>query len=158
MHEDQHKVAEGGGAIRVLVIEDNRGDVVLLQEAFERAGLEYGLEVVDDGVKATEYLERRRGDALAVMPQLILLDLRMPRKGGREVLAEIRGDPVVSRIPVVILSSSASELALTAATLRTCERCMTKPATFEGYVDLVQRIEAFRRHCLAATPGGQHGH
>lgn len=131
--------------IEVLMVEDNRGDVVLVQEATARVGLAQTLTVVPDGVEAMDYLHRRGAYADAVRPDLIVLDLKLPRKSGREVLDEIRRDPALSALPVVILSSSRSELEVARSGGRPEERCIAKPATFVGYVDLVKVIEEFRR-------------
>ena len=131
-------------AIRVLMVEDNRGDVVLMQEAIRRAGVAYRVSVIQDGVEAVEYLLRRGRYAGVPSPDLIVLDLKIPRKGGREVLADIHADEKLGKIPVVILSSSVSELELARAQIGPSQACMPKPTTFPGYVDMVLAIEAFR--------------
>lgn len=130
--------------IEVLMVEDNRGDVVLVEEAMAKAGLAHTVTVVPDGVEAMDYLHRRGAYAEAARPDLIVLDLKLPRKSGREVLAEIRPDSALNAIPVVILSSSRSELEVARAHGRPEERCIAKPTTFAGYVDLVKVIEEFR--------------
>lgn len=141
--------------IEVLMVEDNRGDVVLIQEATAKAGLEQTLTVVPDGVEAMDYLHRRGAYTQAARPDLIVLDLKLPRKSGREVLDEIRHDPALNAIPVVILSSSRSELEVARSGGRPEERYIAKPATFVGYVDLVKVIEEFRHgHESEKNPAG----
>ena len=85
--------------VEVLMVEDNRGDVVLVEAAIERAGLPYHVTVVSDGAEAVEILHRRGKHAQSPRPDLILLDLKLPRKNGCEVLDEIRRDPLVARFP-----------------------------------------------------------
>lgn len=135
-------------AVEVLMVEDNRGDVVLVQAAMEKVGLTHNVTVVSDGAEAIDFLHRRGPYALAPRPDLIMLDLKLPRKCGREVLNEIQLDPVLRAIPLVFLSSSRSELELARAFQLPAECYLEKPNTFQGFVDLVRAIEAFR--CKAA--------
>ena len=137
--------------IAVLMVEDNRGDVVLMQEAIQSAGLPYNICVARDGVEALEFLRRQGKCAGAARPDLIMLDLKLPRKTGMEVLDEIELDPMLHNIPIVILSSSRSELSIARLRKEPPYTCMDKPSTFEGYVELVQIIEAFREQ---AQKGG----
>ena len=138
----------------VLMIEDNSGDVMLVEEAMASAGLSQSLQVVRDGVDAMDYLRRVGLYSGAARPDVIVLDLRLPRKSGREVLDEIFADPELSAMPVVVLSSSKSDLELVRALGLRGVACIPKPDTFAGYVDLIRRIEAFRRH---PKEGGNHG-
>jgi CheY-like chemotaxis protein len=131
-------------AVEVLMVEDNRGDIVLLEEAMRKSGLSHRINTVKDGVEAMQYLNREDKFAGASKPELIILDLKLPRKNGREVLEEIRRDPGLRDIRLVVLSSSKSELALAMATKPTAPKCMVKPSTFDGYIELVKNIEAFR--------------
>ena len=131
--------------VEVLMVEDNRGDVVLVKEAMAKAELEHNVTVVTDGMDAMDYLHRRGKYTGVFRPDLIVLDLKLPRKSGLEVLDEIRRDPALSSIPVVVLSSSVSELEIAQSRSRPGERCIAKPATFAGYVDMVNIIEAFRK-------------
>jgi CheY-like chemotaxis protein len=140
-------------AVEVLMVEDNPGDVVLLQEAVARTGLTYRIRVVRDGVEATDYLRRRGEYRDAVRPDLIVLDLKLPRRNGREVIADIRLDPVLCRIPLVVLSSSESELEAARSDPLPEGSCMVKPSTFAGYVETVESIEAFRRGKVKKTGG-----
>ena len=138
--------------VEVLMIEDNRGDVVLVQAALEKAGLAHHVTVVNDGVEAMEFLHHGGKYVEAPRPDLIMLDLKLPRKNGREVLDEIRPDPALREIPVVLLSSSVSELKLARSYELPAECYMVKPNTYEGYVELVQAIEAFRRKAAEENP------
>jgi CheY-like chemotaxis protein len=131
-------------AVEVLMVEDNRGDVVLVEAAIEKAGLPYHVTVVSDGAEAVEFLLRRGNYADAPRPDLIMLDLKLPRKNGCEVLYEIQPDPVVGKIPLVLLSSSKSELKRARSYGLPAECYLAKPSTFQGYVDLVAAIEVFR--------------
>lgn len=131
--------------IEVLMVEDNRGDVVLVEEAFGKLGLGHHLNVVPDGVEALEYLHHQGKYTAAVLPDLIVLDLKLPRKSGREVIEEMRPDPALCAIPLVILSSSRSELELARRRQLPRQRCLVKPSTFAGYVEMVQTVEAFRQ-------------
>ncbi len=138
--------------VEVLLVEDNRGDVLLVQEAMEMAGLDHNIIAVHNGVEALEFLRRSGGHSKSPRPDLILLDLKLPRKNGREVLDEILLDPFLLGIPVILLSSSASELEL-ARTYGLPDQCYkVKPSTFEGYIELVRFIEAFRCRVVEARP------
>jgi len=137
--------------IAVLMVEDNRGDVVLMQEAIQSAGLPYNLSVAHDGVEALECLRLQGKYAGMARPDLIMLDLKLPGITGMEVLDEIELDPVLRNIPIVILSSSRSELSIARLRKEPPYNCMDKPSTFEDYVELVRIIEAFREQ---AQKGG----
>lgn len=134
--------------VEVLLVEDNSGDVILLQEAMEHAGLTHAVNVASDGVEAMKFLRRSGKYAQAPRPDLILLDLKLPRKNGREVLAEILPDPTLGKIPVILLSSSRSELELAKAYELPPECYIVKPGTFEGFIDLVRKIETLRCRSL----------
>ncbi len=131
-------------AVEVLMIEDNQGDVVLVETAIEKAKLPYHITVVSDGAEAVEYLHRRSSYAAAPRPDLILLDLKLPRKNGCEVLDEILHDPCLAQTPLVLLSSSKSELKRARSYGLPPECYLEKPCTYQGFVELVLAIEAFR--------------
>jgi CheY-like chemotaxis protein len=133
--------------LNVLMVEDNQGDVVLVQAAIEKAGLPYQVTVASDGAEAVEFLHRRGKYAESPRPELIMLDLKLPRKNGCEVLDEIRLDPILGKIPLVLLSSSASELKRSRSYGLPAECYLEKPGTYQGFVELVQAIEVFR--CMA---------
>jgi CheY-like chemotaxis protein len=140
--------------IEVLMVEDNRGDVVLVQEAADQVGLGYHVTMARDGVEAVEFLRQQGQHAQAPRPDLILLDLKLPRKSGREVLAEIMADPGLRRIPLVLLSGSESEMSL-ARSAKLPEECYKfKPGTYEGFLELVRAIEAFRQKAAEGESRG----
>lgn len=127
----------------ILLVEDNPADVRLTREAFREGKIQNTLHVVQDGVEALAFLRRQGAHAEASRPDLILLDLNLPRKDGREVLADIKDDPLLRRIPVVILTTSRSE----ADVLRTYDlhaNCyVTKPVDLEQFFDVIRSVETF---------------
>jgi chemotaxis family two-component system response regulator Rcp1 len=129
--------------IRILWAEDSISDILLIKEAFRQAGFKYRLNVVSNGVEALDFLFRRARFTHALAPQLIILDLNMPKKAGREVIEEIKADPALSRIPIVILtSSSADQSVLEGIDPKRCTY-LVKPATFEALVELAKQINTF---------------
>ncbi|MCY2924090.1 MAG: response regulator [Planctomycetota bacterium] len=133
--------------LEILMVEDNGGDVVLLDEAFTRAGIAHRVNVISDGAEAIEFLRRQGPYAQAPRPDVIVLDLKLPRKGGREVLDEILPDPDLGRIPIVVLSSSQTELEVVVKKYRLPEGfCIAKPSTFAGYIGIAKTIGAYGHH------------
>lgn len=137
--------------VQVLMVEDNGGDVVLLDEALTRAGVPHRISVATDGVEAMRFLRKEGPYRGAPRPDLIVLDLKLPRKGGREVLSELKPDPDLRAIPVVVLSSSRSELELVKEYDLPDESRITKPSTFTGYVEVAKAMEAYRRKMTPAA-------
>ncbi|MEI6970378.1 MAG: response regulator [bacterium] len=131
--------------VEVLMVEDNRGDVVLVQEAIQHESLPYNMTVASDGVEAMDYLQRQIRRAGAPRPDLIILDVQLPRKTGTEVLAEIEANPAFCGIPTVIFSSSLGPVSPAAAGKGCFHMHVSKPAKFAGYVALVRTIEEFRK-------------
>ena len=131
--------------VEMLIVEDNWGDVVLIKEAMKEAGLSYNVTVANDGVEAMEFLHRSGKYSEVPRPDLIVLDLKLPRKNGREVFDEIKPDPELSKIPLIFLSSSKSELEIARAYGLPAECYIAKPGTFDGYINLVKAIDAFRQ-------------
>jgi chemotaxis family two-component system response regulator Rcp1 len=133
----------GLAPIEVLLVEDSVGDVRLTREAFKDAKVHINLQVAVDGDDAMAFLKRERQYANAPRPDLILLDLNLPKKDGREVLKEIKESPTLAIIPVVILTTSASEEDI----LRTYQlhaNCyITKPVGLEGFLKVVKSIDTF---------------
>ena len=129
--------------IEILLVEDSPGDVRLTIEALKEAKVANRLSVVEDGVKAMEFVRRQGPYAAAPRPDLILLDLNLPRKDGREVLQEIKSDPDLRRIPLVVLTTSrAKEDVLKAYDLHA--NCyITKPVDFTRFMEVVRSIEDF---------------
>jgi len=129
--------------IEVLLVEDSPGDVRLTKEAFKDAKVHINLHVVSDGAKAMAFLKGEGEHASVSRPDLILLDLNLPKKDGREVLAEIKESPTLKSIPVVVLTTSSSE----ADILRSYElhaNCyITKPVDLEGFLTVVKSIDSF---------------
>ena len=124
--------------VEILLVEDNQADVVLTREALEHSKLANQLHVVEDGVEALAFL-RREGDYGAVpRPDLVLLDLNLPRKDGREVLAEIKADPDLRRIPVVILTTSSAEEDILKTYDLHANCYITKPVDLDQFLKVVQ--------------------
>jgi len=127
----------------VLLVEDNPGDVRLTREALDETGGSVGLNVVSDGIEALRFLRREAPYDNAPRPSLILLDLNLPKKDGREVLAEIKTDDDLKVIPVVVMTTSDAQLDIRCAYSLHANCYVTKPADFDAYVGLVQSIEEF---------------
>jgi CheY-like chemotaxis protein len=129
--------------IDVLLVEDDPGDVLMTREAFEQHKVANILHVVSDGVEATKFLRREEGYADAPRPGLILLDLNLPRKDGREVLADIKSDPDLCDIPVVVLTTSAADEDILRSYKLHANAYVTKPVDFNRFVDVVRQIDHF---------------
>ena len=129
--------------IEVLLVEDDPGDVVLIQEAFADNKVGNRLSVVGDGVEAMAFLRREGEYAGAPRPDLVLLDLNLPRKNGREVLAEIKGDPDLSIIPVIVLTTSEAEEDIVRSYSLHANAYITKPVDFERFAGVVHQIDEF---------------
>lgn len=141
--------------IELLIVEDNPGDVVLLREAIAKVGLEYRITVLRDGVEATDYLRGTGRHVGVARPDLVMLDLKLPRKSGREVLDDIALDPRMGPPLLVVLSSSRSELELARVGMLKGQVCMTKPGTFDDFVELVETIEKARQDVAGRGRGGE---
>jgi two-component system, chemotaxis family, response regulator Rcp1 len=138
----QEKAAESSG-IEVLLIEDSPGDVRLTREALKDAKMHVSLHVVSDGIEAMEFLRREGAHVDAPRPDLILLDLNMPRMDGREVLKAIKGDDALKSIPVVILTTSEAPQDVEHSYLLHANCYISKPVDLEGFVKVVQSIDGF---------------
>lgn len=137
------KNRDNGRPIEVLLAEDNPGDVRLTQEVFNEAKVRNNLHVVGDGVEVLAFLRREGQYAGKPRPDLILLDLNMPRKDGRETLAEIKQDPVLRRIPVVVFTVSKAEEDIL-KTYNSYANCyISKPVDLDQFITVVQSIEDF---------------
>jgi two-component system response regulator len=128
---------------QVLLVEDNPGDVRLTREAFKDSQIVNELFVVGDGVQALEYLRGENGYAHAPKPDLILLDLNLPKKDGREVLAEIKNDVRLGYIPVVVLTTSSAEQDVLRSYELAANCYVTKPIEFDQFVEVVRSIHNF---------------
>ncbi|MCG2771629.1 MAG: response regulator [Desulfobacterales bacterium] len=129
--------------IQILMVEDNPDDVDLTKEALLDAKLTFDLHVVEDGVAAMEFLRQEGSYREAPRPDLILLDLNLPKKDGREVLAEIKGDEDLRRIPVVVLTTSSAEEDVMQAYNSHVNCFITKPVDFAQFIKVVKSIEDF---------------
>jgi CheY-like chemotaxis protein len=134
---------DGGRAAEFLLVEDNPGDVRLTREALNESKLRNNLSICTDGVEALAFLRREGKYADAPRPDLILLDLNLPRKDGRQVLAEIKADPNLKRIPVVIITSSEAEQDVLASYDLHVNCYVTKPVDLEQFIKVVRSIETF---------------
>jgi two-component system, chemotaxis family, response regulator Rcp1 len=135
--------SSGGRPIQILMVEDNPDDIELTVEALKDARVANHLTVVQDGEEALSYLRCRGKYAQAVRPDLILLDLNMPRKNGRDVLREIKNDPKLKRIPVVILTTSQAEDDILHTYDLHANCYITKPVDFNQFLKVVRSIEDF---------------
>jgi CheY-like chemotaxis protein len=129
--------------ISVLLVDDDPGDVLLVREAFEDHKVGNLLSVVSDGVEAMAYVRGEGSYSQAVRPDLILLDLNLPRKSGIEVLEEIKTDPALSTIPVVVLTTSEAEEDIVRAYKLHANAYITKPVDFEQFSQIVHQIDEF---------------
>jgi chemotaxis family two-component system response regulator Rcp1 len=129
--------------VEILLVEDNPGDVRLTQEAFKENRMHNNLYVVDDGVKAMQFLRREGAYADAVRPDVILLDLNLPRKDGREVLSEIKADDDLRRIPVVVLTTSDAEQDILMTYNLHANCYINKPVDLARFIQVVKSIEGF---------------
>jgi two-component system, chemotaxis family, response regulator Rcp1 len=129
--------------IAVLLVEDSPGDVRLTREAFKDAKVHINLHVASDGAEAMAFLGREGRHADAPRPDLILLDLNLPKKDGREVLEEIKKSPSLMSIPVVILTTSASEEDILRSYLLHANCYITKPVDLDGFLKVVKSIDSF---------------
>lgn len=127
----------------VLLVDDDEGDAVLIGEALVGEGESLKLHVVKDGVEAMAFLRHEAPFAGAPRPALILLDLNMPRKNGYEVMAEVRADPELRTIPVVILSTSAQDRDVQDSYRLQANCFVTKPPSFEQFLHVMQSIRTF---------------
>ncbi|HVS07965.1 MAG TPA: response regulator [Candidatus Dormibacteraeota bacterium] len=129
--------------VQILLVEDNPGDVRLTREALKEAKFRNKVEVVGDGVEALAYLRRQGQYSGAMRPHLIMLDLNLPRMDGREVLAAIKKDEDLRRIPVVVLSSSEAESDIARAYELHANAYVTKPVDIDHFLQVVKAIEEF---------------
>jgi CheY-like chemotaxis protein len=136
-------VNENLNVIEVLLVEDDPGDVVLIREAFEHNKVYNALHVVSDGVQALEFLRREGDHADAPRPDLVLLDLNLPRKDGRQVLAEVKDDTDLRTIPVVVLTTSEAEEDILRSYDLHANAYVTKPVDFDRFIEVVRQIDDF---------------
>jgi CheY-like chemotaxis protein len=136
-------VGDSGIMIQILLVEDDPGDVLITREAFAENKVRNQLSVVSDGEAAMAFLRREEGFASAPRPDLILLDLNLPRKAGHEVLAEVKSDADLQRIPVVVLTTSDAEEDILRSYDLHANAYVTKPVDFERFLNVVRQIDDF---------------
>lgn len=129
--------------INILLVDDSEDDIEFTLKALEKTKLANNVSVVNDGIEAMEFLRKEGKYASVSTPSLILLDLNMPRKDGREVLTEIKADPNLRKIPVVILTTSQAEEDIVRSYELHANCFVSKPVDLEGLVKVVQRIDDF---------------
>src|SRR6202034_156581 len=136
-------IGDHGMPIEVLLVEDSPGDVRLTQEAFREANRSINLHIASDGVEAMAFLKREGANANAPRPDLILLDLNLPRMDGREVLAEIKSDPNLKTIPTIILTTSESEADIVKSYQLQANCYLSKPVQLNAFENLVRSVGDF---------------
>jgi chemotaxis family two-component system response regulator Rcp1 len=132
-----------GKLVYILLVEDNPGDVELVREALSDSKMRNEMHVATDGIEASDFLKREGKYAAAPRPDLILLDLNLPKKNGRELLQEIKSDPDLKFIPVVVLTSSKAEEDIIRSYNLHANCYITKPVDFEQFMKVVRSIEDF---------------
>jgi len=145
-------MVEPARPLSVLLVEDDPGDVLIAQEAMAAGQLSTTLEVVNDGREAMAYLRRENGYASAPRPDLILLDLNLPRMSGHEVLAEVKNDPQLRRIPVVVLTTSQAHEDIAKSYDLHASVHVSKPVDFDDFAGVVKQIDEFFGN-IAELPG-----
>lgn len=130
-------------SVRILLIEDNEGDIFLTREAFEDSKLTNEIDVVRNGKEALGFLLKRKGFENAVQPDLILLDINMPIKSGHEVLAEVKSDDVLKHIPVIVLTTSSSANDVNKAYHNYANCYIKKPVNMDEFIKAILGIEQF---------------
>ncbi|WP_232702311.1 response regulator [Halobacterium wangiae] len=141
--------------VDILLVEDNPGDVRLTQEAFKNGQIYNSLHVVNDGVEALDYLYQRGDYEDAPSPDLVLLDLNLPRMNGDEVLEEINADPELARIPVIVLTSSGAEEDVVQSYDLQANAYLTKPVDPVEFIEVVQSFKTFWLSVVRLPPGDE---
>lgn len=143
--------------IEMLLVEDSPADVLITREALTQAKVWNVMHVVEDGVEAMAFLHREGAYKAAPRPDLIVLDLNLPRKNGREVLAEIKSDPALATIPVVVLTTSKADEDIFRAYDLHANCYVVKPLDFGNFVEVVRSIEHFWLSIVTLPPERHHG-
>ena len=147
-------MVERNGPIEILLVEDNPGDERLTREALKEGKVYSNLHWVKDGVEAMDFLNRRGKYSGAPRPDIILLDLNLPRKDGREVLEEIKSDEILKRIPVVVLTTSKAEEDVLRTYNLHANCYVTKPVDLEKFMVVVKSIDVFWLTVVTLPPNG----
>lgn len=146
-----------GHPIEILRVEDSPRDTDLTLEALKDFKVRNHVSVVEDGVLAMQFLRRQGAYAQAPRPDLIMLDLNLPRKDGREVLAEIKGDNLLKTIPIVVLTTSRAEKDILSAYQLNANCYINKPVDFDQFLDVVRSIESFWLFVVTLPPAAKAG-
>jgi CheY-like chemotaxis protein len=149
---------ESGRTVEILIVEDSAGDIRLTFEALKEAKVRNRMSAANDGVEAMAFLRKEGKYADAATPDVILLDLNLPRKNGREVLAEIKADPRLRRIPVVVLTNSRAEEDIIKAYNLHANCYVTKPVDFQQFLNVIKSIEDFWLTVVKLPPNNSAGH
>ena len=152
--EEAMRAETSGCPIEILLVEDSPGDVRLTLEALKGAKVLNRLSVAEDGVEAMAFLRRQGKYAQAPFPDLILLDLNLPRKDGRAVLAEIKKDPDLKRVPVIVLTTSQDERDVLGAYEGYASCYITKPVDLKQFLSVVEGIDNFWLSIVKLPPNG----
>ena len=148
-------IRNAGEPVEILLVEDNPGDYRLTQEALKEGKVYNNLHWTQDGIEAIEFLKRRGKHAEAPRPDIVLLDLNLPKKDGREVLAEIKADPELRAIPVVILTTSKAEEDVLRSYDLHANCYVTKPVDLDKFIVVVQSIDRFWLTIVTLPPAGK---
>jgi CheY-like chemotaxis protein len=140
--------------ITILLVEDDAGDVLITKEALSASKVVNELHVVDNGEEAMSFLRRQDGYADAPVPDLVLLDLNLPRMDGREVLAAVKGDDDLRRIPIVVLTTSEAEEDILRSYDLHANAYVTKPVDFDRFMQVVKQIDEFFVSVVKLPPNG----
>ncbi|MEH1102210.1 response regulator [Micromonospora sp. CPCC 205561] len=135
--------AESPSPVRILVVDDDPGDVLMIEEALADSDVEKIIDVVSDGQEAMEFLRREGRHADARRPDVILLDLNMPRMDGRQVLGEVKSDEDLRTIPIVVLTTSNADTDIVGSYTLQANAYVTKPIDLDDFNDVVHRIDEF---------------
>jgi CheY-like chemotaxis protein len=136
-------MVSGQRVVEVLLVEDDPGDVLMTREAFEDYKIANRLSVVYDGVSALEFLRKQGTHADAPTPDLVLLDLNLPKMDGLQVLSVVKSDPALRHIPIVVLTTSEAEEDIIGSYSLHANAYVTKPVDFERFIDVVRQIDEF---------------
>ncbi len=129
--------------VRILVVDDDPGDVLMIEEALADSDVDKVIDVVGDGQEAMEFLRRTGRHTEALRPDVILLDLNMPRMDGRQVLGEVKGDEDLRTIPIVVLTTSNADTDIVGSYTLQANAYVTKPIDLDDFNDVVRRIDEF---------------
>ena len=146
-------MVESNGPVEILLVEDNPGDERLTREALKEGKVFSNLHWVKDGVEALQFLRRQARFGSVPRPDIILLDLNLPKKDGREVLQEIKSDPALKQIPVVVLTTSKAEEDVVRSYNLHANCYVTKPVDLENFITAVQSIDRFWLTVATLPPG-----